>query len=149
LASKGAAKGALKGALAAANVGKFATPVGAALAVGELAKYGVSKEEVKRTKAAGTGKQTNLRGGKSVKDMGRKAAASAAAAGSTSKFKGARDAAVRKAAAIKGSPVVGSGKAKSASGSSASNFDSSFAAARKAGKSTFTWKGKKYTTKMK
>ena len=149
LASKGAVKGALKGALTAANVGKFATPVGAAIAVGELARYGVSKEEVKRTKAAGTGKQTNLRGGKSVKDMGRKAAASAAAAGSTSKFKGARDAAVRKAAAIKGSPVVGSGKAKSASGSSASNFDSSFAAARKAGKSTFTWKGKKYTTKMK
>jgi len=149
LASKGAVKGALKGALTAANVGKFATPVGAAIAVGELARYGVSKEEVKRTKAAGTFKQTNLRGGKSAKDMDRKAAASAAAAGSTSKFKGAREAAVRKAAAIKGSPVVGSGKAKSASGSSASNFDSAFAAARKAGKSTFTWKGKKYTTQMK
>ena len=149
LASKGAVKGALKGALTAANVGKFATPVGAAIAVGELARYGVSKEEVKRTKAAGTGKQTNLRGGKSVKDMDRKAAASAAAAGSTSKFRGARDAAVRKAAAIKGSPVVGSGKAKSASGSSTSSFDSSFAAARKAGKSTFTWRGKKYNTKLR
>ena len=31
----------------------------------------------------------------------------------------------------------------------ASNFDQAFAAARKAGKKTFTWRGKKYTTKMK
>jgi len=31
----------------------------------------------------------------------------------------------------------------------ASNFDAAFAKARKAGKKTFTWRGKKYTTKMK
>ena len=31
----------------------------------------------------------------------------------------------------------------------ASNFDNAFAKARKAGKSTFTWRGKKYTTKKK
>jgi hypothetical protein len=31
----------------------------------------------------------------------------------------------------------------------ASNFDQAFAKARKAGKKTFTWRGKKYTTKMK
>lgn len=31
----------------------------------------------------------------------------------------------------------------------ASNFDRAFAAARKAGKKTFMWRGKKYTTKMK
>ena len=31
----------------------------------------------------------------------------------------------------------------------ASNFDQAFAAARRAGKKTFTWRGKKYTTKMK
>jgi hypothetical protein len=31
----------------------------------------------------------------------------------------------------------------------ASNFDRAFAAARKAGKKTFTWRGKTYTTKMK
>jgi hypothetical protein len=55
---------------------------------------------------------------------------------------------MKKASAIKGSPVVGSRKASSG-GSAASSFDSSFAAARKAGKSTFTWRGKKYTTKMK
>ena len=31
----------------------------------------------------------------------------------------------------------------------ASNFDNAFAKARKAGKSTFTWRGKKYNTKLK
>ena len=31
----------------------------------------------------------------------------------------------------------------------ASNFDQAFAAARRAGKKTFTWRGKKYTTKLK
>ena len=31
----------------------------------------------------------------------------------------------------------------------AANFDAAFAKARKAGKKTFTWRGKKYTTKMK
>ena len=31
----------------------------------------------------------------------------------------------------------------------ASNFDQAFAKARKAGKKTFTWRGKTYTTKMK
>ena len=31
----------------------------------------------------------------------------------------------------------------------ASNFDQAFAAARRAGKKTFTWRGKTYTTKMK
>ena len=34
-------------------------------------------------------------------------------------------------------------------GTEAQNFDKTFAAARKSGKSTFTWKGKKYNTKMK
>jgi hypothetical protein len=55
---------------------------------------------------------------------------------------------VKKASAIKGSPVVGPRKASSG-GSGASSFDSSFAAARKAGKSTFTWRGKKYNTKLR
>lgn len=40
---------------------------------------------------------------------------------------------------------VGPGKV----GTEAQNFDKAFAAARKAGKSTFTWKGKKYNTKRK
>ena len=31
----------------------------------------------------------------------------------------------------------------------AANFDAAFAKARKAGKKTFTWRGKKYTTKKK
>jgi hypothetical protein len=77
--------------------------------------------------------------GVNSKDEARRRNAQAASKGSTSKFKGARDAAVKKASAIKGSPVVGPRK----------SFDESFAAARKAGKSTFTWKGKKYTTKVK
>ncbi len=77
--------------------------------------------------------------GVNSKDEARRRNAQAAAKGSTSKFKGARDAAVKKASAIKGSPVVGPRK----------SFDQSFAAARKAGKKEFSWKGKKYNTKMK
>ena len=77
--------------------------------------------------------------GVNSKDEARRRNAQAAAKGSTSKFKGARDAAVKKASAIKGSPVVGPRK----------SFDDTFRDARKANKSTFTWKGKKYTTEMK
>jgi hypothetical protein len=68
-----------------------------------------------------------------------------------SRFANARDLAMKKASAIKGSPVVGPRKSSSGSGtpSAAKQFDSAFAAARKAGKSSFTWKGKKYTTKVK
>ena len=58
------------------------------------------------------------------------------------KFANARDLAFAKAKGIKGSPVLGGKKSVAAS------FDSAFAAARKAGKSGFTFKGKKYTTKM-
>jgi len=36
-----------------------------------------------------------------------------------------------------------------ATSSAAKDFDRAFAAARKAGKSTFTWRGKKYNTKLK
>jgi hypothetical protein len=94
---------------------------------------------------------TNLRGGKSTASQNRQLKEQAASKGSTSKFKGARDAAMKKASAIKGSPVVGPRKSSSGSGSAsaAKQFDSAFAAARKAGKSTFTWKGKKYNTKTK
>ena len=60
-----------------------------------------------------------------------------------SRFANARDLAMKKASAIKGSPVVGPKK------SAAGQFDSAFAAARKAGKKAFTFKGKKYTTEMK
>jgi len=58
------------------------------------------------------------------------------------KFANARDLAFAKAKGIKGSPVLGAKKSVAAS------FDSAFAAARKAGKSGFTFKGKKYNTKM-
>ena len=44
-----------------------------------------------------------------------------------------------------GPKKVGVGKV----GTEAQNFDKAFAAARKAGKSTFIWKGKKYNTKRK
>jgi hypothetical protein len=84
--------------------------------------------------------------GVNSRDEGRRRRAQAAAKGSTSSFKGAREAAVKRASAIKGSPVVGPRKASSGGSSS---FDSSFAAARKAGKSTFTWRGKKYNTKLR
>jgi hypothetical protein len=77
--------------------------------------------------------------GVNSKDEAKRRNAAAAAKGSDSKFKGARDTAMKKASAIKGSPVVGK----------AMSFDATFAAARKNGKKTFTWKGKKYTTEMK
>lgn len=85
--------------------------------------------------------------GVNSKDEARQLRAAAANSRSTSKFKGARDVAFKKAKAIKGSPVVGPRKASSSS--AANQFDSAFAAARKAGKGTFTFKGKKYTTKVK
>jgi len=59
------------------------------------------------------------------------------------KFANARDLAFAKAKGIKGSPMMGAKK------SMAAKFDADFAAARKAGKATFTHMGKKYTTKMK
>ena len=59
------------------------------------------------------------------------------------KFANARDLAFAKAKGIKGSPVLGAKK------SAAASFDSAFAAARKAGKATFMFRGKKYTTEMK
>ena len=77
--------------------------------------------------------------GVNSRDEARRRKEQAAAKGSSSSFKGARDTAMKKASAIKGSPVVGPRK----------SFDSTFAAARKAGKKEFTWKGQKYTTKMK
>lgn len=58
------------------------------------------------------------------------------------RFANARNMAFAKAKGIKGSPVLGGKK------SVAAQFDSAFAAARKAGKSGFTFKGKKYNTKM-
>ena len=58
------------------------------------------------------------------------------------RFANARNMTFAKAKGIKGSPVLGGKKSVAAS------FDSAFAAARKAGKSGFTFKGKKYNTKM-
>jgi len=58
------------------------------------------------------------------------------------KFANARDLAFAKAKGIKGSPVLGGKKSVAAS------FDSAFASARKAGKATFMFRGKKYTTEM-
>lgn len=71
------------------------------------------------------------------------AAGTLSAQGTVSKFANARDKAMAKAKGIKGSPVLGGKKSVAAS------FDSAFAAARKAGKTSFTHMGKKYTTKMK
>jgi hypothetical protein len=83
---------------------------------------------------------------------GKPAAKGAKPAASTSKFAGARDKAMAKAKAIKGSPVLGPKKVGSGgsgnNGTIAQAFDKSFAAARKAGKATFMFRGKKYTTEM-
>jgi hypothetical protein len=77
---------------------------------------------------------------------GNKTAKSAA---STSRFAGARDKAIAKAKGIKGSPVLGPKKVGTGKvGTIAQAFDRSSAAARKAGKSTFMFRGKKYTTEM-
>jgi len=76
-------------------------------------------------------------------------------AAGTSRFAGARDKAMAKAKAIKGSPVLGPKKVGSGGGGGggklgaiAQAFDKSFASARKAGKATFMFRGKKYTTEM-
>jgi hypothetical protein len=88
---------------------------------------------------------------------GKPAAKGAKPAASTSRFAGARDKAMAKAKGIKGSPVLGPkivGPKKAGSGGSggggtiAQAFDKSFASARKAGKATFMFRGKKYTTEM-
>jgi hypothetical protein len=72
-------------------------------------------------------------------------------AAGTSRFAGARDKAMAKAKGIKGSPVLGPKKVGSGGGklgTIAQAFDKSFASARKAGKATFMFRGKKYTTEM-
>lgn len=119
-------------------------PVSAA--VGVAADAALSPLARKAGEALGKGPLTQLgraidrtTPGVNSKDEARLRNAAAAKAGSTSRFKGAREAAVRRAKAIKGSPVVGPRK----------SFDDTFRDARKAGKSTFTWRGKKYTTKIK
>ena len=93
---------------------------------------------------------------KQLANMKPSASKPAKPAASTSRFVGARDKAMAKAKAIKGSPVLGPkivGPKKVGSGSKlgtiAQAFDKSFAAARKAGKSEFTFQGKRYNTKMK
>lgn len=112
----------LRGAAAARNAAQVAKVAGAAKGVGPAA---VAYETLKaRPTAAGT--VTAAQGGRAP-----------------SRFANARDVAFKKASTIKGSPVVGPKK------SAAGQFDSAFAAARKAGKKEFTWKGKKYTTKIK
>jgi hypothetical protein len=140
---------AIAGIAADAALGPLATKAGEALGRGPLTALGRKIDDTLP--------------GVNSKDEGRRRRAQAAAKGSTSAFKGAREAAVKRAAAIKGSPVLGAGKAKAAGSSSkakasssggskmstAQSFDSSFAAARKAGKSTFTWRGKKYNTKLR
>jgi hypothetical protein len=63
----------------------------------------------------------------------------------------ARAKALARAKAIKGSPVLGPKKVGSGGGklgTIAQAFDKSFASARKAGKATFMFRGKKYTTEM-
>lgn len=119
-------------------------------AVGVAADAALTPLVEKAGRALGRGPLTKLgraldraMPGVNSKDEARLLNAAAAKAGSTSRFKGAREAAVKRAKAIKGSPVVGPRK------SAASQFDSAFAAARKAGKSVFTWRGKKHTTQVK
>ena len=123
-------------------------------AVGVAADAALTPLAEKAGRALGKGPLTKLcrsldraMPGVNSKDEARLRNAAAAKAGSSSRFKGAREAAVKRAQAIKGSPVVGS-RAK-ATGSAASQFDSAFAAARKAGKKEFTWRGKRYNTKLR
>jgi hypothetical protein len=120
---------ALAGIAAEKTLGPAATKAGEALGRGPLRALGRKIDDALPV--------VNSR------DEARRRRAQAAAKGSSSRFKGARDAAMKKASAIKGSPVVGPKK------SAAKSFDSAFAAARKSGKSTFTWRGKKYNTKIK
>lgn len=132
-----------------ANAAKAQAGKDAARMANRTAKgYGVpSKVESGLRKAAGMG-MTAARIGRGLTPAGvayetLKARPTAAGTLPPGKFANARDLAFAKAKGIKGSPMVGGKKSVAAS------FDSAFAAARKAGKSGFTYKGKKYTTKMK
>lgn len=113
------------GVAADATLSPLARKAGEALGKGPLTKLGRAIDRAMP--------------GVNSRDEARLRNAAAAKAGSSSRFKGAREAAVKRAKAIKGSPVVGPRK----------SFDDTFRDARKAGKSTFTWKGKKYMTQMK
>ena len=137
------------GANAAANAAKAQAAKDAARMANRTAKgYGQpGKVEANLRKAAGMG-MTAARVARGVTPIGvayetLKARPTAAGTLPPGKFANARDLAFAKAKGIKGSPMVGGKKSMAAS------FDSAFAAARKAGKSGFTFKGKKYTTKMK
>ena len=132
-----------------ANAAKAQAGKDAARMANRTAKgYGMSgKVEGGLRKAAGMG-MTAARIGRGLTPAGvayetLKARPTAAGTLPPGKFANARDLAFAKAKGIKGSPIVGGKKSVAAS------FDSAFAAARKAGKSVFTFKGKKYTTKMK
>lgn len=124
-AATAASKGANVAGVAKGILGKAAVPLAMVQEIQSMA------DRDKRWKAA------------KAKMKAAQAKETAAKKGNTSKFAGARDVAVRKAKAIKGSPVLGPKK------SAAQQFDSAFKAARSAGKKQFTWRGKKYTTKMK
>lgn len=113
------------GVAADATLSPLARKAGEALGKGPLTKLGRALDRAMP--------------GVNSKDEARLRNAAAAKAGSSSRFKGAREAAVKRAKAIKGSPVVGPRK----------SFNDTFRAARKAGKKEFTWKGKRYSTKIK
>ena len=75
--------------------------------------------------------------------------------GAASAVKGVYDAVTKKDKPKKKKPMASMGKdykkqeKELSRKANASNFDNAFAKARKAGKSTFTWRGKKYNTKTK
>lgn len=113
------------GVAADATLSPLARKAGEALGKGPLTKLGRALDRAMP--------------GVNSKDEARLRNAAAAKAGSSSRFKGAREAAVKRAKAIKGSPVVGPRK----------SFNDTFRDARKAGKKEFTWKGKRYNTKLR
>jgi hypothetical protein len=105
-----------------------------------------------------TPKKPGMRGGGNLRNMGVAALAGALATGSLrNPVSKAKEKELRKkeAAAGKKRPMPSMGKdykkkeKELSRKAAASNFDQAFAKARRAGKKTFTWRGKRYTTKLK
>lgn len=125
-AASNVASARMRGVLRTAAAGRTAANVAKVASIAKGASPATVAYETLKARPTAAGTVTAAQGGRAP-----------------SRFANARDLAFKKASAIKGSPVVGPRK------STAGQFDSAFAAARKAGKKEFTFKGKRYTTEMK
>ena len=122
------------------------------------ARSGPPRPKTPKTPGRFTPKKPGMRGGNNLRNMGVAALAGALSTGSLrNPVSKAKEQELRKKEAAAGKkrpmPSMGSDyKAKEkklSRAAGAANFDAAFAKARRAGKKTFTWRGKRYNTKLK